>query len=162
MIWLINFALSYINPSFSLGHLHYLRPFSHYGNQLANTWTMASENGDKLELAFSVVPDPKPKKDWVNLSLRVVAFLATASATLVMAFNKQTKSMVVATIGTNPVTITLTAMFQHTPAFMLVLQIIWFTFPLFSFTLFLTLQYYSTILDMLTFLCVIYGEADSS
>jgi len=83
---------------------------------------MASENGDKLELAFSVVPDPKPKKDWVNLSLRVVAFLATASATLVMAFNKQTKSMVVATIGTNPVTITLTAMFQHTPAFTLVLQ----------------------------------------
>ncbi|KHN48115.1 CASP-like protein 1B1 [Glycine soja] len=78
---------------------------------------MASENGDKLELAFSVVPDPKPKKDWVNLSLRVVAFLATASATLVMAFNKQTKSMVVATIGTNPVTITLTAMLQHTPAF---------------------------------------------
>ncbi|KAJ1405372.1 Casparian strip membrane protein [Sesbania bispinosa] len=79
---------------------------------------MASANEEKVELGFNSVPDvTKPKKDWVLLSLRVVAFLATASATLVMAFNKQTKSLVVATIGSTPITVTLTAKFQHTPAF---------------------------------------------
>ncbi|KAK7318706.1 hypothetical protein RJT34_03412 [Clitoria ternatea] len=78
---------------------------------------MASENGEKVELGFNDVPDTRPKKDWILLSLRVVAFLATASATLVMALNKQTRSLLVATIGTTPITITLTAKFQHTPAF---------------------------------------------
>ncbi|KAK7399651.1 hypothetical protein VNO78_10838 [Psophocarpus tetragonolobus] len=80
---------------------------------------MASGKGDKLvELSLNVVSDTKPKKkNWVILSLRFIAFLATASATLVMALNKQTKSLVVATIGTTPVTITLTAIFHHTPAF---------------------------------------------
>ncbi|XP_027348605.1 CASP-like protein 1B1 [Abrus precatorius] len=78
---------------------------------------MASGNGEKVEFGFNADPDTKPKKDWALLSLRVVAFLATASATLVMALNKQTKSLVVATIGTTPITITLTAKFQHTPAF---------------------------------------------
>uniref|UniRef100_A0A0R0IBR9 CASP-like protein n=2 Tax=Glycine max TaxID=3847 RepID=A0A0R0IBR9_SOYBN len=67
---------------------------------------MASENGGE-----------KPKKDWVLLSLRVVAFLATASATLVMAFNKQTKSFVVATVGSTPITATFAAKFNQTPAF---------------------------------------------
>ncbi|KAI9198736.1 hypothetical protein LWI28_021361 [Acer negundo] len=57
------------------------------------------------------------KKDWVLLVLRVVAFLATASATLVMALNKQTITMVVATIGNTPIKASLTAKFQHTPAF---------------------------------------------
>lgn len=84
---------------------------------------MASENAGKVDLAFNSVPDLKPKKEWVLLSLRVVTFFATASATLIMALNKQTKSFVVATIGTTPVTISLGAKFQHTPAFMLVLQI---------------------------------------
>ncbi|KAK7359063.1 hypothetical protein VNO77_01009 [Canavalia gladiata] len=78
---------------------------------------MASGNGEKVELCFNDVPDTKPKKEWVLLSLRVVAFLATASATLVMATNKQTKNLVVSTIGNTPITITLTAKFQHTPAF---------------------------------------------
>lgn len=82
---------------------------------------MASGNEEKIELSFNSVPD-KPKKDWVLLSLRVLAFLATASATLVMALNKQTKSLVVATIGTTPITVTITAKFQHTPAFVLVLN----------------------------------------
>ena len=57
------------------------------------------------------------KKDWVVLVLRVVAFLATASATLVMALNKQTITLVVATIGNTPIKASLTAKFQHTPAF---------------------------------------------
>ncbi|XP_020215484.1 CASP-like protein 1B1 [Cajanus cajan] len=78
---------------------------------------MASENGEKLDLSFNAVPDPKPNKEWVLLSLRVISFLATASATLLMALNKQTKNLVVATIGTTPVTIPLTAKFNHTPAF---------------------------------------------
>ncbi|TKY60187.1 CASP protein 1B1 [Spatholobus suberectus] len=77
---------------------------------------MASEYGEKVELSFNAVPDT-PKKNWLLLSLRVVAFLATTSATLIMALNKQTKNLVVATIGTNPITISLTAKFQHTPAF---------------------------------------------
>nr|AFK33984.1 unknown [Lotus japonicus] len=79
---------------------------------------MASENAKKLELGSSAVPDQtKPKKDWILLSLRVVALLATASATLVMALNKQSKNLVVATIGTNPITATISAKFHHTPAF---------------------------------------------
>lgn len=84
---------------------------------------MASENAEKLELCSSAVPDQtKPKKDWILLSLRVVALLATASATLVMALNKQSKNLVVATIGTNPITATISAKFHHTPAFVLVLN----------------------------------------
>ncbi|KAI4333529.1 hypothetical protein L6164_018321 [Bauhinia variegata] len=78
---------------------------------------MASANGDKVELGFNIVTVTKQKKDWILLSLRVVAFLATASATIVMATNKQTKSLVVATIGTTPISVTLTAKFSHTPAF---------------------------------------------
>ncbi|MED6168297.1 hypothetical protein PIB30_010353 [Stylosanthes scabra] len=77
---------------------------------------MASRNVEKLDLSFSAVPD-KPKKDWVIVYLRILAFLATASATLVMALNKQTKHFVVATIGTTPITVSITAKFQHTPAF---------------------------------------------
>ena len=44
-------------------------------------------------------------------------FLATAAATVVMALNKETKTLVVATIGNNPVTANITAKFQHNPAF---------------------------------------------
>lgn len=57
------------------------------------------------------------KRDWVVLCLRVVAVMATASATIVMALNKQSKSFVVATIGNNPVKVIVTAKFNHTPAF---------------------------------------------
>lgn len=78
---------------------------------------MASRNGEKVELGFNSVPETKPKKDWVLLSLRVVAFLATAAATIVMALNKQTKSLVVATIGSTPIKATITAKFNQTPAF---------------------------------------------
>ncbi|KAK2438439.1 CASP protein 1B1 [Trifolium repens] len=79
---------------------------------------MASGNvEEKIESGFNVVPQTKPKKDWILLSLRVVTFFATVSATLVMSLNKQTKNFVVATIGNTPVTVPLTAKFQHTPAF---------------------------------------------
>ncbi|ESW10539.1 hypothetical protein PHAVU_009G218200 [Phaseolus vulgaris] len=79
---------------------------------------MASENGEKVEVGLSAVAEAKAKKkDWVVLSLRVVAFLATASATLVMALNKQTKSFVVATVGTTPIRASLAAKFNQTPAF---------------------------------------------
>ncbi|KAK7281434.1 hypothetical protein RIF29_09422 [Crotalaria pallida] len=79
--------------------------------------TMVTIDGEKVELGLNVVPDTKPRKDWVLLSLRVIAFLATASATIVMATNRQTKSLVVATIGSTPITATLTAKFNQSPAF---------------------------------------------
>ena len=58
------------------------------------------------------------KRNWGFVLLRLVASFATASATLVMALNKETKSIVVATIGTDPLTANLSAHFYHTPAFM--------------------------------------------
>lgn len=81
---------------------------------------MASRDEEKVESGFNVLPESKPKKDWIFLSIRMITFLATASATIVMALNKQTKNFVVATIGSTPVTVPLVAKFQHTPAFMLV------------------------------------------
>ena len=60
----------------------------------------------------------KPVKDRRHVMvMRMVSFLATASATLVMAFSKETKTLVVATIGGVPIKATLTAKFQHNPAF---------------------------------------------
>ncbi|CAJ2661593.1 CASP-like protein 9-like [Trifolium pratense] len=79
---------------------------------------MASRNGEeKVELGFNDVNETKTKKDWILLSLRVVAFFATAAATFVMALNKQTKSLIVGTIGSTPITATLSAKFNQTPAF---------------------------------------------
>ncbi|CAL0320197.1 unnamed protein product [Lupinus luteus] len=78
---------------------------------------MASTNVEKVELGFNVVSDTKPKKDWVLLSLRVIAFLATASATIVMATNKETKNLIVATIGSTSIKATITAKFNQSPAF---------------------------------------------
>ncbi|KAK2634575.1 hypothetical protein Ddye_029367 [Dipteronia dyeriana] len=75
---------------------------------------MALQIDEKPTESVAVV---ERKKDWVVLVLRVVAFFATASATLVMALNKQTITLVVATIGTTPIKASLTAKFQHTPAF---------------------------------------------
>ncbi|PKI37515.1 hypothetical protein CRG98_042094 [Punica granatum] len=78
---------------------------------------MALRNGGKTEGEHESVPFSKPKGRWLLLTVRIVAFLATASATIVMALNKETKTLVVATIGSTPITLTLTAKFQHTPAF---------------------------------------------
>ncbi|KAJ4976295.1 hypothetical protein NE237_001401 [Protea cynaroides] len=60
----------------------------------------------------------QPKRQtWVFLLLRLLALFASVSATLVMALNKESKNIVVATIGTTNVTLALTAKFQHTSAF---------------------------------------------
>lgn len=57
-------------------------------------------------------------KSWkLLLGLRILAFIATLAAAIVMGLNKETKTLVVATIGTIPVKATLTAKFQDTPAF---------------------------------------------
>ncbi|XP_023873227.1 CASP-like protein 1B2 [Quercus suber] len=77
---------------------------------------MALETERKTEAIFNSTPAQK-QKDRILLLLRLVAFLATASATIVMALNKQTITLVVATIGNNPIKASLTAKFQHTPAF---------------------------------------------
>ncbi|OIT06166.1 PREDICTED: CASP-like protein 1B2 [Nicotiana attenuata] len=91
---------------------------------------MAQENGEKPDVAAGSnnqqlvgknnnTSNYKPKDyyNWVIALLRLLAFGATISATLVMALNKQKKTFVVATIGTTPIQATLTAKFQHTPAF---------------------------------------------
>ncbi|KAL5578234.1 hypothetical protein UlMin_019933 [Ulmus minor] len=70
---------------------------------------MAVENKEKAKVAIP--------KDWTVLMLRLASFLATASATLVMALNKETKTLVVATVGNTPIKATLTATFRHNPAF---------------------------------------------
>ncbi|CAL9226190.1 unnamed protein product [Arabidopsis halleri] len=57
-------------------------------------------------------------KSWkLLLGLRIFAFMATLAAAIVMSLNKETKTLVVATIGTLPIKATLTAKFQDTPAF---------------------------------------------
>ncbi|KAF8042283.1 hypothetical protein BT93_A0798 [Corymbia citriodora subsp. variegata] len=78
---------------------------------------MALDNGGKPAAVHESMPISKALSSRVLLALRLVAFLATVAATVVMALNKETKTIVVATIGSTPVTATLTAKFQHTPAF---------------------------------------------
>ncbi|KAI4372097.1 hypothetical protein MLD38_010377 [Melastoma candidum] len=80
---------------------------------------MASGNeGQKIE-ADRLAPMPLSERKGfpVLLTLRLIAFFATASATIVMALNKERKALVVATIGSTPVEATLSAKFQDTPAF---------------------------------------------
>lgn len=84
---------------------------------------MASKGEEKPELVGSkqgIVSVTKAKHDQIVLVLRVVAFLATASATIVMGLNQETKTLLVGTIGTTPIRATLKAKFQHTPAFVYV------------------------------------------
>jgi hypothetical protein len=76
---------------------------------------MALQSEEKLEVGYSSL-QPKTRK-WVLLMLRVLAFFATAAATVVMGLNKETKTLVVATVGSTPIKASLTAKFQHTPAF---------------------------------------------
>ncbi|KAG8385164.1 hypothetical protein BUALT_Bualt03G0013300 [Buddleja alternifolia] len=78
---------------------------------------MASEGGEKHAVVRDQVLVRSSKVNLVLVLLRSLAFFATLSATLVMALNKQKKTIVVATIGTVPIQATLTAKFQHTPAF---------------------------------------------
>ncbi|XP_044479440.1 CASP-like protein 1B1 isoform X1 [Mangifera indica] len=78
---------------------------------------MASQNTNKPESRAPVVVQSAKPKNWALLLLRVLAFCATATATIVMALNKETNTFVVATMGTTSIKATLTAKFQHTPAF---------------------------------------------
>ncbi|KAK6150177.1 hypothetical protein DH2020_017702 [Rehmannia glutinosa] len=78
---------------------------------------MASGGGEKPEVGPEQVQTRSSKVDLVISLLRLLAFLSTLSATLVMALNKETKTITVATVGTMPIKATLTAKFQHTPAF---------------------------------------------
>ncbi|KAF5729265.1 RecName: Full CASP-like protein 1B2 Short PtCASPL1B2 [Tripterygium wilfordii] len=73
---------------------------------------MDTENGGKPGVSST-----KPQTKWILLLPRLLAFCATVSATVVMALNKETNTFVVATIGNTPIRATLTAKFQHTPAF---------------------------------------------
>ncbi|KAL1829467.1 hypothetical protein ACET3Z_007879 [Daucus carota] len=81
---------------------------------------MAVEIGDKAEAECKsnqeIAVTRKPI-GYVIPVLRLLTFAATLSATLVMALNKQTKTFVVATVGTTPIKATFTAKFSHTPAF---------------------------------------------
>ncbi|XP_047319185.1 CASP-like protein 1B2 [Impatiens glandulifera] len=73
--------------------------------------------GGESKIESSQVKETTKCKNWIVPFLRLICFSATASATLVMALNKQTRTIVVATIGSSPITATITAKFQHTPAF---------------------------------------------
>ncbi|XP_031132170.1 CASP-like protein 1B2 [Ipomoea triloba] len=77
---------------------------------------MAQENGNGNGVEKAT---QKPRDHWgiAGLVVRVLALFGTVSATVVMAMNKEKKTIVVATIGTTPIQATLTAKFQHTPAF---------------------------------------------
>ncbi|XP_068657132.1 CASP-like protein 1B2 [Aristolochia californica] len=82
---------------------------------------MAGEDVEKQEGEVCTIP-PKANKVkerdwWVLLALRLLALFATVAATLVMALNKETKTVTVGIIGTQPVRQSLTAKFQQTPAF---------------------------------------------
>lgn len=91
---------------------------------------MATEGGEKPEVISNQAPTAvaaSSKIDLIVVLLRVLAFLSALSATLVMALNKQTKTITVATIGTVPLQATLTAKFQHTPAFVYEWIHIWFS-----------------------------------
>ena len=89
---------------------------------------MASEGKEKPEVVGikqeNIIRVRKGKHDQIVLVLRVVAFLATAAATIVMGLNKETKTLVVGAIGSNPITATLQAKFQQTPAFLYVYSFI--------------------------------------
>lgn len=74
---------------------------------------------EEVEAGASQTPvSTNESKYWLIILLRLFALLATASATVVMAINKQTITVVVATIGSTPIQASITAKFQHTPAFM--------------------------------------------
>ncbi|RWR88705.1 CASP-like protein 1B2 [Cinnamomum micranthum f. kanehirae] len=78
---------------------------------------MAVENGGSLENGSGKKPIAKSPEKIMLIVLRLLALGATFSATLVMALNKETKSIVVPLGGSNSISATLTAKFQHTPAF---------------------------------------------
>ena len=107
-------------PGYKLSFLSLTFTHTHTQTNTKIQSIMALETERKTEAIFNSTPAQK-QKDRILLLLRLVAFMATASATIVMALNKQTIALVVATVGNNPIKASLTAKFQHTPAFVLVL-----------------------------------------
>lgn len=78
---------------------------------------MAQSGAEKSDLGYNSLRSSEiGRRSMVIGLLRLVALSATLSATIVMALNKETKTFVVATIGTSTVKATLTAKFQDTPA----------------------------------------------
>ena len=81
-----------------------------------------ANDGKKTDGVWRLMLLPQAKNNTrlmslLKIFLRTGALLATITATLVMGLNKQTKSTVVAIVGTTPLYQTLTAKFDHTPAF---------------------------------------------
>ncbi|XP_021851466.1 CASP-like protein 1B1 [Spinacia oleracea] len=77
---------------------------------------MAEQGLEKQEVAGYNSCVGSRKSNMVIALLRSVSLLATLVATIVMSLNKETKTFVVATIGTNSIKATLTAKFQDNPA----------------------------------------------
>ncbi|OAY83704.1 CASP-like protein 1B1, partial [Ananas comosus] len=80
---------------------------------------MAIENGKGGEIGSSNKYSKFKAKMTGSLPvvLRVAILLATGGATLGMGLNKQSKTAVVAVVGTTPISQTFVAQFQDTPAF---------------------------------------------
>ncbi|CAI9090416.1 OLC1v1023131C1 [Oldenlandia corymbosa var. corymbosa] len=76
-----------------------------------------SEAGNGSQVVVKPVCTKKWKSYCVVYLLRILTLFATVSATVVMSIDKQTINTVVATIGNTPIRASVTAKFQHTPAF---------------------------------------------
>ncbi|XP_074585363.1 CASP-like protein 1B1 [Curcuma longa] len=79
---------------------------------------MADENGKGTERESTLGRLPKSKMAaQLLVSLRLAAVVATSTAAGLMAFNKETRTLTVAVVGTKPILQSFTAAFQQTPAF---------------------------------------------
>jgi hypothetical protein len=80
---------------------------------------MSVENGTKSDLVLdSKYAQIKAKLvKHLPLTLRWLALIATTAASIGMGLNKQSKTAVVAVVGTKAISQTFTAKFQQTPAF---------------------------------------------
>ncbi|MQL97856.1 hypothetical protein Taro_030552 [Colocasia esculenta] len=98
-------------------HLSILHPFR-FAFSIDIHQTMSVENGKRpAELGESPPPRRAEPLRVLLVSLRVGVLLATAAAALLMGLNRQTRTMVVAVVGTTPISQTLVAKFYHTRAF---------------------------------------------
>ncbi|KAK1280515.1 hypothetical protein QJS04_geneDACA014945 [Acorus gramineus] len=77
---------------------------------------MAVENGEKPGQAPAPTSNGR-LRGRLFASLRMVSMFATISAALTMGLNKETIIIPVAIVGTNPINVSITAKFSHTPSF---------------------------------------------
>ncbi|KAL2930683.1 CASP-like protein 1B1 [Bienertia sinuspersici] len=78
---------------------------------------MAEQRVEKSDVGYnSLGKSVRGNKNMATVLPRVVCLLATLAATIVMVLNKETKTIVVATIGTSSIKATLSAKWQNTPA----------------------------------------------